>query len=222
MITENIKPHYQNKKPEYHNSDIDLTGASDECLIELIAQRRDENAFNEILKRYRDKIFLTAYKITNNDNDAEDIVQEVSLTLYRKAHTFRMDSKFSTWLYRLTTNESISRLRRIKRRKAVSLDDYMPMFDEEGKYTERPVIDWSQEVEKKVSDREIRNIIENAIEELPLTDRAVVVLGDVEELTNPEIGEALGLTVPAVKGRLHRARLFLRKKLDVKLGHSSE
>jgi RNA polymerase sigma-70 factor (ECF subfamily) len=221
MITENIKPHYLNKKRGYHNN-VGITGTSDEGLIELIAKRRDESAFNEILKRYRDKIFITAYKITNNHNDAEDIVQEVSLTLYRKAHTFRMDSKFSTWLYRLTANESISRLRRLKRRKSVSLDDYMPKFDEEGKYAERPVIEWSQEVEKKVADREIMKIIESAIEELPPTDRTVVVLSDLEELTNPEIGEVLGLSVPAVKARLHRARLFLRKKLAVKLGYSSE
>ena len=197
-------------------------GTSDKGLIELIAQRRDENAFNEILRRYRDKIFITAYKITNNHNDAEDIVQEISLILYRKAHTFRMDSKFSTWLYRLTANESISRLRRLKRRKAVSLDDYMPKFDENGKYTERPVIDWSLEVEKKISDREIRKIIESAIEELPPTDRAIVVLCGFEELTNPEIGKVVGLSVPAVKARLHRARIFLRKKLAVKLGYSSE
>lgn len=126
MLTENIRPHYENKKPGYHINNIDIAGTSDEGLIKLIAQHRDENAFNEILRRYRDKIFITAYKITNNHNDAEDIVQEVSLTLYRKANTFRMDSKFSTWLYRLTANESISKLRRLKRHKAVSLDDYMP------------------------------------------------------------------------------------------------
>lgn len=222
MITEHVRHDFVNEKPNFYHNKSDVTKMSDEGLIELIAQCRDENAFNEILRRFRDKIFVTAYKITNNHADAEDIVQEVSLTLYRKAHTFRMDSKFSTWLYRLTANESISRLRSLKRRKAVSLDDYMPGFDEEGRHIERPVVDWSQEVEKKVSDREMMNIIERAIEELPPTDRAVLVLSDVEELTNPEIGKALGLTVPAVKGRLHRARLFLRKKLTVKLGYSPD
>lgn len=220
MITESTRPHYLDQKPEHPHNNI--TEISDEDLIELIAEYGNEHAFNEILRRYRNKIFMTAYKITNNYDDAEDIVQEVSLTLYRKAHTFRVDSKFSTWLYRLTANESISKLRRLKRRQAVSLDDYMPGFDQDGKHSERPVIDWSQEVEKKVADREIMKIIESAIEELPPTDRAVVVLSDLEELTNPEIGEVLELSVPAVKGRLHRARLFLRKKLTEKLGYFAE
>ena len=222
MITENFSQDFVNKKPDCYCNKVYVSKLPDEELIGLIAGSGNEDAFNEILMRYRNRIFLTALKITNNHADAEDIVQEVSLTLYSKAHTFRNYSKFSTWLYRLVTNESISKLRRLKRQKAVSLDEYMPKFDEDGIHLERPVIDWSQEIEKKVADREILKIIESAMEELSPIDRAVVVLSDVEELTNPEIGQVLGLSVLAVKGRLHRARLFLRKKLVVELGYSSE
>ena len=199
----------------------DISNVADESLIGLIAEGGDEGALNEILRRYRERIYRTALKVTNNHSDAEDVVQEVSLTIYRKAHTFRTDSKFSTWLYRLITNEAISKLRKNKRERTVSLDDYMPRFDDDGHHAERPVIDWSQEVEKKVADKELKTIIESAMQELSPLDRTVIVLSEIEELTNPEIGNVLGLSVLAVKGRLHRARLYLQSKLAVQLGYSA-
>ena len=208
-------------KLNFQTSLTDLSKRSDESLVQLIAEYRDEEALNEILNRYRERIYRTALKVTSNHNDAEDVVQEVSLTIYRKAHSFRTDAKFSTWLYRLVTNEAISRLRKIKRERTVSLDDYMPRFEDDGHHAERPVVDWSQEVEKKVAEKEIQAIIEKAMEQLSPIDRTVVVLSEIEELTNPEIGKVLGLSVLAVKGRLHRARLFLRAKLAVQLGYSA-
>lgn len=208
-------------KLNFQTSLTDLSKRSDESLVQLIAEYRDEEALNEILNRYRERIYRTALKVTSNHNDAEDVVQEVSLTIYRKAHSFRTDSKFSTWLYRLVTNEAISRLRKIKRERTVSLDDYMPRFEDDGHHAERPVVDWSQEVEKKVAEKEIQAIIEKAMQQLSPIDRTVVVLSEIEELTNPEIGKVLGLSVLAVKGRLHRARLFLRTKLAVQLGYSA-
>jgi RNA polymerase sigma-70 factor (ECF subfamily) len=200
----------------------DLSRSSDESLVRLIAEFRSEEALTLILDRYRERIYRTALKVTNNHNDAEDVVQEVSLTIYRKAHSFRTDSKFSTWLYRLVTNEAISRLRKIKRERTVSLDDFMPRFEDDGHHAERPVVDWSQEVEKKVAEKEIQAIIEKAMQQLSPTDRTVVVLSEIEELTNPEIGKVLGLSVLAVKGRLHRARMFLRARLAVQLGYQAE
>ncbi|MEW6143415.1 MAG: sigma-70 family RNA polymerase sigma factor [Thermodesulfobacteriota bacterium] len=199
----------------------DISKRSDESLVHLIAEYGSEEALNEILNRYRERIYRTALKVTSNHSDAEDVVQEVSLTIFRKAQTFRTDSKFSTWLYRLVTNEAISRLRKIKRDRTVSLDDYMPRFEDDGHHAERPVVDWSQEVEKQVAEKEIQAIIEKAMQQLSPMDRTVVVLSEIEELTNPEIGKVLGLSVLAVKGRLHRARLFLRAKLAVQLGYSA-
>jgi len=221
MNTYKLKSREVSVKPNVSNSCLDISEISDESLLDRIAISGNEEALNEILRRYRDRIYRTALKVTNNHNDAEDVAQEVSLTIYRKAHTFRTDSKFSTWLYRLVTNEAISRLRKIKRERTVSLDDYMPRFDDDGHHAERPVIDWSQEVEKKVADREIQTIIEEAMQQLSPIDRTVVVLSEIEELTNPEIGKVLGLSVLAVKGRLHRARLYLRGKLAVQLGYSA-
>lgn len=201
------------------DSGTDITGFSDERLITLIAESRGEKAFIEILARYRKRILLTALKITNNYSDAEDILQEVSLTLYTKAYTFRRDSKFSTWLYRLVINESISRLRKTKKDGTVSLDNYMPRFNDQGRHIETPVVDWSQDVENGAAAREMLAIIEKAIGLLSHLDRSIVVLSEIEELTNPEIGRVLGMSVAAVKGRLHRARLFLRSKVSAQLGH---
>lgn len=222
MSTARIKSYEDGINVNINQSLTDLSKGSDESLVRLIAEFRSEEALALILDRYRERIYRTALKVTNNHNDAEDVVQEVSLTIYRKAHSFRTDSKFSTWLYRLVTNEAISRLRKIKRERTVSLDDFMPKFEDDGHHAERPVVDWSQEVEKKVAEKEIQSIIEKAMQQLSPIDRTVVVLSEIEELTNPEIGKVLGLSVLAVKGRLHRARMFLRAKLAVRLGYQAE
>ena len=142
MNTYKLKSREVSVKPNVSNSCLDISEISDESLLDRIAISGNEEALNEILRRYRDRIYRTALKVTNNHNDAEDVAQEVSLTIYRKAHTFRTDSKFSTWLYRLVTNEAISRLRKIRRERTVSLDDYMPRFDDDGHHAERPVVDW--------------------------------------------------------------------------------
>ena len=193
---------------------------SDEDLVKAYTLNRDQESFNEIVNRYRDKIYWVALKITNNTNDAEDIVQEVLFAIYKKAKTFRGDSKFSTWLYRLATNESITKLRQKKRGKEVSLDEYMPQFADDGHHQVRPVVDWSQDVDKIVSDKECCQLIQQAMEQLSHLDKAVVVLSELEEMSNPEIGKALGLSVQAVKARLHRSRLFLRGKLAAHFGYS--
>ncbi len=222
MNTVSIRSNEHGINVNVDQSPADLSRSSDESLVHLIAECGSEEALALILDRYRERIYRTALKVTNNHNDAEDVVQEVSLTIYRKAHSFRTDSKFSTWLYRLVTNEAISRLRKIKRERTVSLDDFMPRFEDDGHHAERPVVDWSQEVEKKVAEKEIQAIIEKAMQQLSPTDRTVVVLSEIEELTNPEIGKVLGLSVLAVKGRLHRARMFLRARLAVQLGYQAE
>ena len=193
---------------------------SDEDLVKAYTLNREQESFNEIVSRYRDKIYWVALKITNNTNDAEDIVQEVLFAIYKKAKTFRGDSKFSTWLYRLATNESITKLRQRKREKELSLDEYMPQFAYDGHHSVRPVVDWSQDVDKIVFDKECCQLIQQAMEQLSPLDRAVVVLSELEEMSNPEIGKALGLSVQAVKARLHRSRLFLRGKLAVYFGYS--
>jgi len=117
-------------------------------------------------------------------------------------------------------NAALTKLRQRKREKEVSLDDYLPKFKEDGHHL-MPVVDWSQDVDKLVAGNEINQIIREALDQLSPVDRAVVVMSDLEGMSNREIGEALGLTIQAVKARLHRARLFLRGKLSASLGRSN-
>jgi len=189
---------------------------------ELIRQVKagDHQAFEILFARYVSRVYGQAIKLMRNPEEAEEVVQEVFLTVYTKVGTFRGKAAFSTWLYRLTANAAITRLRKRKRRSEVPLDDYLPRFQEDGHHLIRPVADWSDELQKRIADKELRREIQAALDELPPVDKAVVVLSDMEGLPNREIAKILGLTVPAVKARLHRARLFLRGKLALHFGHS--
>lgn len=179
----------------------------------------DHDAFEAIFSRYVTRVYRQAFKLMGNEAEAEEVVQEVFLTIYQKAKTFRGESAFSTWLHRLTVNVGLTRLRRRKRGKEVCLDDYLPQFQEDGHHKVRPVVDWSQDIEGLVAGKELQTFIQQAIDQLPPVDKAVVVQSDLEGISNREISQYLGLSVPAVKARLHRARLFLRGKLEAHVVH---
>ena len=137
--------------------------------------------------------------------------------MIRKIDTFRGDSAFGSWLYRIVANASYQRCRRRRRRGAdVSLDNLLPVFDEHGRHA-APVADWSTSADDPARRTELRTVLGSAIDELPADYRAAVLLRDVEGLSHREIAETLGLSVVNVKARVHRARLFLRKRLDVHL-----
>ena len=189
----------------------------------LIVQRvkaGDQQAFEVLYRRYVSSVYRQAIKLVGNEAEAEEVVQEVFLTLYEKAKTFRGDSAFSTWLYRLTLNTTLMKLRRRKRSKEVAIEDYLPKYQDDGHHLVRPVVDWSRNPEESLLSLEVQRTLQHALDRLPPVDKAVVVLSDLDGLANKEVGKALGLSVPAVKSRLHRARLFLRGNLAVSLGHS--
>ena len=183
-------------------------------------QAGDTEAFDTLFRQHFSKVYRQALHLLGTATEAEEVVQEVFLTVYEKAHTFRGASAFTTWLYRLTVNAALSRLRRRTRRKEIALDDYLPQFRADGHHLVRPVVDWSADLEQCLANAQVQQLLWKAIELLQPLDKAVLVLSDFEDLPNREIGEALGLTVLAVKARLHRARLFLRGQLAVALGHS--
>ena len=187
----------------------------DEKLVELYINSNDENAFEEIINRYCDKIYRLAFRITRDHHSAEEVLQEVFITLLKKINTFRGESKFSSWLYRVTANASYMHLRSEKKyENDVSLEDYVP-YDENGTLVGRiKAKDWSDRPEKALLSKEAMEIIEKAVDELPEPYRVVVHLRDIEGLSNEEVSVLLGLSVPALKSRLHRARLFLRDKLS--------
>jgi RNA polymerase sigma-70 factor, ECF subfamily len=180
-------------------------------------RRGDPTAAEDLVAAYGDRAWRLAMRITGNAQDAEEGVQDAFLSVIRKIDTFRGNSAFSSWLYRIVANAGYQQCRRRRGRSAdVSLDKLLPEFDEHGRHV-APVVDWSMSVDDPARQTELRMVLSTAIDELPANYHAVVVLRDVEGLSQQEAAEALGLTVVNVKSRLHRARLFLRKRLDVHL-----
>jgi RNA polymerase sigma-70 factor, ECF subfamily len=187
---------------------------SDEELVRVFVEDHDEQAFNEIVNRYGDKIYRTALRITHNTSDAEDVLQKVFITLIEKLDTFHRESKFSTWLYRVAANASYIYLRDEKKHKnEVSLEEYVS-HDEDGAFKGVEIKDWSDRPDEVLQSKEAMEIIEGAVNELPVAHRVVFHLRDVEGLTNHEVSKILGLPLPNVKSRVHRARLFLRDRLS--------
>ena len=194
---------------------------ADRGLIERL-KAGDQDALEKIFKLYSAKLYNVALRILGGDaSDAEEVIQDVFLTAFRKAQMFQGNSQFSTWLYRLTVNAALGRIRRSKKAKQVTYDEFLPKFQDDGHHQVRPVIDWSNNLDEHYARNEIQALIAKALEQLKTVDRTVVVLSDLEGLSDKEIAAATQLTVSAVKTRLHRARLFLRGKLAAQLGYSA-
>ncbi len=196
---------------QFNITQFNHKGLSDEELVRAFVEDRDEKAFNEIVDRYGDTIYKVAQWITRNSSNA----QEVFITLMDKLNTFREKSKFSTWLYRVAANASYMHLRNGKKRyeNEVSLEDYAP-YGESGALEGVQIKDWGDRPDEVLLSREGMEIIEKAVNKLSIVYRVVFNLRDVDGLSNEEVAKVLGLSVPAVKSRLHRARLFLRDKLS--------
>ena len=192
-----------------------ISDKSDEELVNLYTKTGNESAFNEIVSRYANKIYGFALRITRNSSDAEEVFQEVFLTLTKKLDTFRGESKFSSWLYRVTVNASYMYLRSQKKHESnISLENYYP-YDEKGTLMGRVMEkDWSSRPDIIIFSNEALKIIDKSINELPESYRTVFHLKDVEGLSNEEVADILEISIPAVKSRLHRARLFLRDRLS--------
>jgi RNA polymerase sigma-70 factor (ECF subfamily) len=170
-------------------------------------------AYDQIAERYQKKIYGLSFNLCRNQMDAQDVTQEVLLTLYKKINTFQGKSAFSSWVYRITLNATYMKLRSKKKEPNVSLDDMMPSFNGSGFHQEK-IQDWSESTESLLFTNETKEIIQKAVDLLPEKEKVVFVLRDVDGLSTEKVSEILDLTIPAVKSRLHRARLFLRKKLS--------
>jgi RNA polymerase sigma-70 factor (ECF subfamily) len=210
--------HLRSEAEEMNGSGPSMTTRIDRDGPLVAALRRgDPTAAGDLVAAYSDRAWRLATRITGNAQDAEEGVQDAFLSVIRRIDTFRGDSAFRSWLYRIVANAAYQHCRRRRGRSAdVSLDQLLPVFDEHGRHV-APVADWSMSVDDPTRQTELRIMLNTAIEELPADYRAVVLLRDVEGLSNQEIGEALGFTVINVKTRLHRARLFLRKRLEAHL-----
>jgi RNA polymerase sigma-70 factor (ECF subfamily) len=183
---------------------------SDEGTLVAQAQAGDAGAFAELVKRYERKIYRLAKNITQNDEDAEDVLQDAFLKAYEHLGGFQGQSKFYTWIVRIAVNEALMKLRKRKGDRFVSLDEPIDTGEEEVK---REVAVWEGNPEQQYSQEELQRILNEAVEELKPDFRTVFTLRDIEELSTEETAEALGISIPAVKSRLLRARLALREKL---------
>jgi RNA polymerase sigma-70 factor (ECF subfamily) len=181
----------------------------DRELVDLV-KRGDHSAFGDLVHRYEGKVYQLAMRLTGNEMDAMDVIQDVFLSVYQKIHSFRGDASFSSWLYRITANAAFAKLNQRKRAAAVSIDDVLPTVEEQAGDV---LAEWSQKPDAALFNKEARDALDSAIRGLPDDFRTVLVLRDVEGLSNQEVAEILSLSVPAVKSRLHRARLAIRKSL---------
>jgi RNA polymerase sigma-70 factor (ECF subfamily) len=181
--------------------------------VALVARAKegDTAAFEQLVRQYERQIFRVAQHITQNREDAEDITQDAFLKAYEKLDQFQGNSKFSTWLVRIAVNESLMRLRKRKTSKTVSMDE--DVQTEEGAIP-RDFAEWRPNPEQLYNQAELGDILRKTIQGLPPGFRTVFTLRDIENLSTEETAEALGLSVPAVKSRLLRARLQLRERLS--------
>jgi RNA polymerase sigma-70 factor (ECF subfamily) len=192
---------------------------SDERLLVGLL-RGEASAVETLVERYGPWIHRVASRLLADPRDAEEVTQDVLMTVVQKIGTFKHEAAFSSWLYRIAANEAYNRLRSRRSRAEVSLEPLLPVFDDEGRHV-APVLDWSKEVQDPAVAGEVRSALERGIGQLPEEYRVVLVLRDVEGLTNEDVADAVGLTVAAVKSRLHRARLALRQQLAPLFSRSS-
>ena len=174
---------------------------------------RDERAFRELIDDHRDRVFNITYRMLGNRAEAEDVAQEVFITVFKTIDSFREESKFSTWLYRVTVNHCKNRIKYLARRHDRDRDELDETSQQtNGAVTGLPVRDPAPD--KALQSAQMEKLLQEAIAGLDDDQRAVVILRDVEDLSIEEICEITGLADGTVKSRLHRARLVLRKKMQ--------
>ena len=185
---------------------------SDELLVKQ-SKTGDYGSFEELVKRYEQKIYALALRFTGNKTDAKDVLQETFLQAFRHLSSFREESRFSTWIYRIAVNQCLMRRRRKKIMKTVSLDTPLVTRKHDELTREFPE-DWSRSPDATLDNKELKEKLSGAIDMLPEEYRTVFVLRDMNGLSNEEAAKVLNVSVPAVKSRLHRARMFLRDSLS--------
>jgi len=185
---------------------------ADAELVEAL-RRQEPDAAERLVERFGDRVYRLTMRITGSREDAEEAVQDALWTAARKIDSFKGESAFGSWLYRIAANSAYQKLRTRKQRsREIPMDEVLPSLDGDGRHFE-PMDDWSNRVDERALQGELRDVLEQAIDALPADYRTALVLHDVEGLSNPDIAESLGISLPAVKSRVHRSRLFVRKRL---------
>jgi RNA polymerase sigma-70 factor (ECF subfamily) len=193
-----------------------LAGLSDDALVAR-AKEKDFEAFETLVERYQDKVYRLAFRFMRNETEAKEIVQETLLSVWRKLDGFKGDSQFSSWLYRVTANAALMRLRTQRRHPEVSTEELDPSFLDRGGpaygQVTSPGDNWARRPDDELQSDELRRQLQRAIDDLPEIYRTVFLIRDVDGFSTEETAEALDISVPTVKTRLHRARIALREAI---------
>lgn len=197
---------------------MDLNDYPDESVLIEALLAGDKRACAWLVKAHSNQMYGVALRITGDPSDAEEVVQDAFISACNKVIHFEGRSKLSTWLYRITTNAALMRLRR-RRDDTVSLDE--PQATDDGESLPRELGDWTVDPSRMALSQELLQVMEAAVESLPASLRAAFVLRDLQGLNTQEAAEALDITESALKVRLHRARLLLRERLAGYLSDST-
>jgi RNA polymerase sigma-70 factor, ECF subfamily len=185
----------------------------DQALL-VRAQEGDIGAFESLVERHRDRLYGLALRMTRSEADAAEVVQDAFFAAYQNLRNFRGEAAFGSWVHRIAANNALMRLRHQRVVEAATEELRGPEFTERGTLADPSEVDWSRRADEKVLDEELGRAIRNATDRLPAGYREVFLLKDVEGLSYEEISEMMEISVPAVKSRLHRARLALREEID--------
>jgi RNA polymerase sigma-70 factor, ECF subfamily len=192
-------------------------GDPDLALVEAL-RRDDPEGPRMLVDSYADRVYRLALRITGSREDAEEAAQDALLTIARKIDSFKGEAAFGSWVYRVAANAAYQKVRSRKGKwREIALEDVLPAIEADGRHF-GPMDDWSSRVDERAVQSELRRVLEDAISALPPDYRTALVLHDVEGVSNPDIAEALGISLPAVKSRVHRSRLYLRRRLADYLG----
>ena len=191
----------------------------DESSLVARARTGDTEAFSELVRHYERRVYRLAKNITRHDEDAEDVLQEAFLKAYEHLDRFQGNSAFYTWLVRIAVNEALMKLRKRKTDRTVPLDEPIDLGED---VMQREIAVWEDNPEQRYSREEMQKILDDAVDTLKPDFRTVFVLRDIEEMSTEETAETLGISIPAVKSRLLRARLALREKLTKQFKRKGE
>ncbi|MCC6349162.1 MAG: sigma-70 family RNA polymerase sigma factor [Candidatus Eisenbacteria bacterium] len=175
-----------------------------------LARDGDTRAFDELARRYQDRVFRLCFKILRHEDDALEAAQDAFLSAYKGLARFKAESTFSTWLYRVATNAALMKYRK-RRDGHVSYEQSQSVIED---LEPMAIADWSEQPLDRLLDAETREILSREMERLPDNEREVFVLRDIMEQSNEQVSRELGLSIAAVKSRLHRARVHLRDRVN--------
>ncbi|HSI05784.1 MAG: RNA polymerase sigma factor [Myxococcota bacterium] len=196
------------------NQDTDQGAANDLDLFHA-AKRGNYDAFEQIVRRHHDRVYRLAFGMTKNQSEAEEVVQDTFLNAWKSIDSFRGDSKPATWIYRIAANTALMRLRSKRRNPTLAFDEVPNGASLSGEVELLgPPTAWSRQPDEKLLTSELGSVIDAAVDLLPEKYRLVLLLRDVEGLSNEDVASTVGLTIPTVKSRLHRSRMFVRERLE--------